>query len=174
MTDDDRLIDPVAAAEALPRGSMIVVRARDADRRRQIAECLLPVAQWRSLLLLIASDPGLAEKIGAHGVHFQERRWKEAFYWRIRHPNWTITISAHSIGSCANARQVRADAAFLAPVFPTKSHADGSSIGLLRARNIARMSPLPTYALGGIDSKSARRLTDSRFVGLAAVGALKA
>ncbi|MDE1938775.1 MAG: hypothetical protein KGI68_07130, partial [Alphaproteobacteria bacterium] len=33
FTDDDRLPEPVAAACALPRGSMVVVRSRDAARR---------------------------------------------------------------------------------------------------------------------------------------------
>jgi thiamine monophosphate synthase len=42
----------------------------------------------------------------------------------------------------------------------------------MRLRAIARQSPLPVYALGGIDDVTAQRLRDANLAGLAAVGAL--
>jgi len=43
-----------------------------------------------------------------------------------------------------------------------------------RFRLIANLSPLPVYALGGIDAAGAARLSGARLVGLACVGALAA
>ncbi len=37
LTDDERLSDPLAAARALPKGSMVIVRARQAAQRAHLA-----------------------------------------------------------------------------------------------------------------------------------------
>ena len=42
---------------------------------------------------------------------------REAPHWRARHPDWIITVSAHSLGALLKAREV--DAIFLSPVFAT-------------------------------------------------------
>src|SRR5512139_415564 len=119
MTDDERLPDPVRAARALPRGSMVIVRARDRGRRRSLAQALRPLAQARSLFLFIAGDVALALALGADGVHLPEVRIGEAAGLRARH-RLLITASAHSFASLRRAAFV--DALLLSPVFPTASH----------------------------------------------------
>ncbi len=74
MTDDDRLPDPLAAARALPEGSLLIVRAKDARRRATLALALRQIAWQRGLILLISDDPGLARAIGANGIHLPEAR----------------------------------------------------------------------------------------------------
>jgi thiamine-phosphate pyrophosphorylase len=167
MTDDARLPDPVAAARRLPRGSLIVVRAHDDAKRARLAQSLKTVARSRGLTLLIAGDAALAARIGADGIHLPEARAREASHWRARHPNWIITAAAHSLRVCRGA-----DAVFLSPVFVTGSHPDAVILGAMRARIIARLSPVPVYALGGIDAKSVRRLEGGAFAGVAAISAL--
>jgi thiamine-phosphate pyrophosphorylase len=170
MTDDSRLPDPLAAARALPRGSMVILRARrDADRAR-LAAALIAIARARKLVLLIANDGPLATKIGAHGLHLSEDRACDAAHWRMRHPDWLITVAAHSLAACMRARY--ADAAILAPVFATASHPDSASLGAIQARIIANASPLKIYALGGIDARTARQLSNAWLAGLAAISAL--
>ena len=172
MTDDERLPDPVAAALALPHGSMVIVRAKKDGRRAKLAVQLLAIARAQNLKLLVAGDAGLAQGIGAHGVHFPEARMTEAAEWRARRPHWTITVAAHSLRALAAAHRAKADAALLSPVFVTASHANAAAIGTARAQMIVRQSPLPVYALGGIDAQTARNLTSSTFAGIAAIGAL--
>jgi thiamine-phosphate pyrophosphorylase len=172
MTDDDRLAEPLAAACALPRGSLIVLRARDATRRAALATALLALARTHDLRVSIAGDPELAALCGADGIHFPEARAGEAAHWRARHPQWLITCAAHSLGACARAGLARADAAILAPVFATGSHPDAQCLGAARARAIAVASPVPVYALGGIHGQNASRLSESGFVGLAAIDGL--
>jgi thiamine-phosphate pyrophosphorylase len=172
MTDDDRLVDPLEAARMLPRGSLVVLRARNAARRAALARALMNVALNRGLRVSIADDPELAARCSADGVHFPEARIGEAAHWRVRRPHWLITCAAHSLSACARARLVRADAAFLAPVFATQSHPGRNCLGPFRARAIAHASLIPVYALGGIDAQNAARLADGGFIGLAAVEGL--
>lgn len=161
MTDDDRLPDPLAAAKALPRGSMIIVRARDTARRAELAAALRPLPH----LLLIANDAALAVGVGADGIHLSEANARRAGHFRALHPRWLITAAAH--GKVIDSPF---DALFLSSIFPTKSHPGVPAIGASRANALAKRSRTPIYALGGITPRNARRLHG--FVGIAAIGAL--
>lgn len=169
MTDDDRLPEPVQAARALPRGSMVIVRARDDERRRFLARTLLPLAQARGLFLFIAGDVALALALGADGVHLPESRIGEAVGLRARH-RLLITSSAHSLSALRKTGAV--DAILLSPVFPTASHPGHPALGLHRANAMAGASLVPVYALGGVTADNTGRL--SGFSGIAAIGALAA
>jgi thiamine-phosphate pyrophosphorylase len=169
MTDDERLPDPLAAAKALPRGSMVVLRARDPARRAALAKSLARVARLRGLILLIAGDAMLAR--ATDGMHLPETRAAEAARWRARYPSILITASAHSLSALMRARH--ADAIFLSPIFATASHPNAKPLTTIRARMIAAHARVPVYALGGIDARNAQRLTGSPFAGIAAVGALE-
>jgi len=72
MTDDARLEDPLGAARALPRGSLVIVRDRQTSRRAELAAALAAIARRRGLLLIVANDAVLAAKIGADGLHLSE------------------------------------------------------------------------------------------------------
>ncbi|MGB8364576.1 MAG: thiamine phosphate synthase [Rhizomicrobium sp.] len=172
MTDDERLPDPVAAALALPRGSLVVVRARDGARRRELAGRLAKIARTRRLVLLVADDPELAMRVGADGVHFPEGRAGKIAAWHARRPSWLVTAAAHSLGAAVRAAHCGADAVFLSPILATKSHRGCAALTPVRLRLIARLIPVPLYALGGIDAHSALLLTGAKLAGLAAIGAL--
>jgi len=168
MTDDDRLPDPLAAAAALPRGSMVIVRARAPSRLRALALALRHVAAERGLFLSVAGDVALARSIGADGVHLPEARIGEAAAIRAC-SRLFITASAHSLAALRGADAV--DALILSPVFATASHPGGASLGPMRANTMAGLCPLPVYALGGITAANAARLAG--FCGIAAIGALR-
>jgi thiamine-phosphate pyrophosphorylase len=172
MTDDERLADPLAAARLLPRGSMVIVRARQASHRAKLAVALRPITRVRRMRLLVANDAKLAERIRADGVHLAEAKSCNAASMRMRHPGWLITMSAHSLRGCSNAARLGVDAVFLSPVYPTASHPNGHALGVARARSIARHARLPVYALGGLNARTVRRLAESPFAGMAAIGAL--
>lgn len=172
MTDDARLPDPRAAIGALPRGSLVVLRAREKARRVALANQFVPLACERGLKWIVADDPALAAQLDADGVHFPERKISHAAHWRALRPGWLITCAAHSLRACLHAKQAGASAVLLSPVFPTASHVGESGLGGPRARLIAQAAPLPAYALGGVDARTARRLAGSAFAGFAAIGSL--
>jgi thiamine-phosphate pyrophosphorylase len=163
MTDDDRLPDPVAAARALPKGSLVIVRARDARRRRALGEALQ--AQTSGLILLAADDPVLADLL--HGLHLPETRAHDAAHWRALRPHWVITVAAHAPRGL---HAPCADAALLSPVFPTKSHPNAKTLTPIRARMMAQRALLPVIALGGVTARNAALLHG--FSGIAAIAAL--
>jgi thiamine-phosphate pyrophosphorylase len=167
MTDDDRLSDPLGAAHALPRGSMVIVRARQSVHRAELAAEILKIATERSLFVLIAADAALAARLGADGLHLPEARAREAAHWRTLHPRWVITTSTHGTSRIPPA----VDAVFLTSVFPTQSHKARAHLGPMKASVIAATIRKPVYALGGIDSCNAARLSNA-FAGIAAIGAL--
>jgi thiamine-phosphate pyrophosphorylase len=166
MTDDERLADPLAAARGLPRGSMVIVRARQPAHRKRLASAMMTIARGRGLFVLIAGDAALALEVGADGVHLPEARIGEAAHLRTRHR--LITAAVHSLAGLRKTAWV--DAVFLSPVFPTASHPGRSSLTPVRAALIARAARLPVYALGGVEPANAGRL--SGFSGIAAIGAL--
>ncbi|MBU6443728.1 MAG: thiamine phosphate synthase [Alphaproteobacteria bacterium] len=172
LTDDERSADPLAAARALPKGSLVILRARDAARRAALAQALLRVAYARDLVLLIADDPTLATNLGAHGLHLPEARAHEAVHWRASHPHWLITAAAHSLRAIQRARH--ADAVLLSPVFASQSHQDAPGMGAVRFRILARQARKPVYALGGVDAHTVLQLTGAPATGIAAIGALSA
>ena len=169
LTDDDRLPDPLAAARALPRGSVVIVRSRDPARRRAIGLALREVARARGLFLLIAGDVALARQLGADGVHLAEQRIGEAAALKAR-TGLVVTAAAHSLAALRKARWV--DALIVSAVLPTASHHGRAALGVVRANLMARQMPKPVYALGGISAENSGRLAG--FCGIAAIAALAA
>jgi thiamine-phosphate pyrophosphorylase len=164
LMTDDRGADWAGAARRLPHDGVVIVRARDARRRRALAEELHGLAT-----LLIADDPALVESVGAAGLHLPEAKMRQALHWRARHPDWIITSSAHSLTALMGAQAL--DAVFLSPVFATASHKDAQPLTSVRAAFIAARAPVPVYALGGVTPRNAALLAPA-FSGIAAIGSL--
>jgi thiamine-phosphate pyrophosphorylase len=164
LMTDDRKADWARAARALPQGSVVVVRGRDAKQRRMLVEQLQGQAT-----LLVADDPALAVETSAAGLHLPEARMREAAHWRARYPRWIITASAHSLRALMGAH--RLDAVFLSPVFATTSHKQARPLTPVRAAFIAAQAPVPVYALGGINARNAALLAPA-FSGIAAINSL--
>jgi len=172
MTDETRLTDALASAEMLPKGAAVIVRHTDGAALARLAAEMKSIAHGRGLKLLVANDAALAARLGADGVHLSEARARDAFALKARRPDWLVTAAAHSARALLVAAIARADAALLAPAFPTRSHSERTGLGPLRIAALANASPLPVYALGGVDAHSVLRLSGARLAGVAAIGAL--
>ena len=164
LVTDDSGRDWHKAASRLPRGSIVLVRAREAAMRAVLFDLLRPLAHLR---LLIANDPVLAME--ADGLHLPECRLAEAARWRVRRPHWIITAAAHSARAALKAQAL--DAVLLSSVFATTSHPDKPPLTPLRAGAIAAAFPVPVYALGGVTAQNAALLPPI-FSGIAAISAL--
>jgi len=168
FTDPDRTPDPINVAKRLPRGAAVVYRHFGAPDRSKRARALANICRVRGLILLIAGDPELAQRVGADGVHWPEQRLPS----RRERVARITTAAAHSAEAVARAAAFGADACILAPVFPTASSSRGRPLGLFRASQIACAAALPVIALGGVNVCTARRLAGRGFAGVAAVEAL--
>jgi len=173
MTDSIRLPYPDATVLSLAPGSAVILRERARARLAVLAHRLSPLCRARRIRLLVAGDWRLAREVGADGLHLPEAviRHGPGHWRRVRRRDWIVTAAAHSPIAIRLAARLGVDAVLLSPVFATASHPD-ARIGPLRFARWARESPVPVYALGGIDAARARRLRGSGAIGFAGIGGL--
>jgi thiamine-phosphate pyrophosphorylase len=167
MTDDTRAADWVAAASALPSGSAVIVRHRHAAPREALARQLIAVCRPRRVKVLIADDPALAHRVRADGVHLPEARAAKLSGVRAHNRGWLVTCAAHNAGAVRRAGQ--ADAVLISPVFATASHVERRGLSVTRFAALAR-GARAVYALGGVETKTIRRLVAHRIVGIGLIG----
>ena len=164
FTDPARTHDPQALAGSLPSGAALVYRAFGAVDAEHVARRLRTRLHARGCLLLIGADSGLAQRVGADGIHLPERLAHLAL--RLRRHRWIITAAAHS----TRAARIRGvDAVVISAVFPSHSASAGKPLGPIRLAMLVRTTGQPVYALGGINDRTARRLLPTGVVGIAGV-----
>jgi thiamine-phosphate pyrophosphorylase len=158
FTDARRLPDPRPVVARLPRGLAGVVLRHDGDPdRAALGADLARICRARRLALVVAGDARLAATLHA-GVHLRSGRWPGPGPGPRRRGKRLVTSSAHGFADLRLAHRAGAKLAFLSPVFPTLSHPGAKVFGPIRWSRIARASPLPVAALGGVDGGTVRRL----------------
>lgn len=172
LTDRARIRNPIAVAEHLPKGSGVILRDYGYDRRAELATALSDVCARRELVFLVAADADLARTVGADGVHFPEGMVDQLRAIRKGAPDMMLTAAAHDGAALRRAHDAGADAALLSPVFPTASHPGAPFLGIDAFRALVLDSPLPVYALGGIDRHTVHQLAGLPIAGVAAIGSL--
>ena len=151
----------------------MIYRAFGAAEAVETGIALAGLAAERGLVLLVGRDVSLAEACGAQGVHLPEKAVAQAALIRNRHPRWILTGAAHGADGLRAAETAALDAAFLSPVFPSRSPSAGAPLGLARFSALATGARVPVYALGGVNTANAASLLGSGAAGLAAVEALE-
>lgn len=148
------------ALARLPRGSALVFRHYHlpAVARRQRFDRLKRIARAHGIPVIGARVP---RGWGADGVYGSPREVAGCRGLRL--------ATAHSLAEIGAAVRARADAVLLSPVFPTRSHPGGAVLGPVRFSGMARQSPIPVIALGGMTARRAARL---RVHGWAAIDGL--
>lgn len=172
FTDPERVPHPETVAERLPAGAGIVYRAFGAEDSVERGRRLRTIATERGLLLLVGAHPGLAEGIGADGLHVPERLSAEIPRLRAEHARWLITVAAHDLTAVEAAQRAQADAVVVSPIFPSNSPSAGEPLGVDGLKALVAATPLPVYALGGVHARTVSQLLGSGVVGIAAVEAL--
>lgn len=174
VTDPSRTPDPEAIAARLPAGSGVIYRAFGAADALDRARRLRAIATERALMLLIGADADLAAQARADGVHLPERALDDARSLRSAHPGWMITGAAHGLDAAQRAFRAGCDAVLASTVFPSRSASAGEAMGAAGFAAFVAAAPLPVYALGGVNVKTAPELVGSGAAGLAMVEGLAA
>ena len=170
MTDPSRVPDIIEAAEKLPRGAAIIYRHFGSAHRFVDAEALRQVTFKRGQQLLIGADPELAIEVGADGVHFRRDAKLEALkLWRQRCPDWIISMAGIKSGEYKGDLSIL-DGLLVSSVFPSQSPSAGEPMGVEKFSEIARTLPVPIFALGGVNTKTAPKLLGSGAAGIAGIG----
>ncbi|HAJ46826.1 MAG TPA: hypothetical protein DCL54_09635 [Alphaproteobacteria bacterium] len=171
FTDDERAVDWAEAVSALPRGSAVIVRSRDAKTQEQKVRQLLPVARKRHVLLLVSQDWRLAWRLRADGVHVPEAQMSTNSGLRRRNPRWLITAATHGPYSKGAVTRLKPHHIFLSPLWPTASHLGANTLGPARWGLQHRAYTVPAYALGGIDESNAQHALSIGAAGLGLISA---
>lgn len=172
FTDPARVPNPEAVAERLSRGAGIVFRAFGREDAVEQGRRLRAIADAHGLLLLVGAHAGLAEGIGADGLHMPERLAGEIPRLRAEHGRYLITVAAHDAAAVQAAERAGADAVVVSPIFPSNSPSAGEPVGPEGLRSLVAATALPVYALGGVRAHTVTRLIGSGIAGIAAVEAL--
>jgi thiamine-phosphate pyrophosphorylase len=118
------------------------------------------IARARGHVTILADSALTACEWGADGIYGSPRS-----LWP-RRAGLIHLATAHDLAELGLAARLRADAALLSPVFPTRSHPGGGVLGAVRFRLLARQSRLPVIALGGMTSHRARTLQWPRWAAI--------
>ena len=158
VSDARRLPDPREAALGLPRGAAVLAR----DLAPELLPALARLCRARGLVLMLAGDGRTALRLRA-GLHLPDRRPATGLLpyllARRRDPRrWRLSQAAHGRSGLARARRIGADGVLLSPAFPTANHPGAPALGPLRWAALARRASCGAVALGGVDSRRARRL----------------
>ena len=148
-----------AALKRLPRGSGLIYRHYHLSpaARRARFDWLARIARSSGHLVILAGSAKEARAWGADGAYGAARR--------LARGSKSIRLAAvHSLRELALAR--RADAVLLSPVYPTRSHPGGATLGSVRFLLLARRSRLPVIALGGMTRARARQLRAPRWAAI--------
>lgn len=169
--------DLLRVIEELLKGGARMVQLREKDLP---AAELFPLAQaLRTLtadyqaLLLINDRIDVALAVAADGVHLGHHSLPTTSARRLLGPDRLLGVSTHHANEIRIAAQEGADFVTYGPVFPTPSKAHlGNPVGLDNLRRAAASTPIPVYALGGIEPSNMIATLQSGAYGVAAISCL--
>ena len=160
-------------AALLPPGSGIILRhdGLAPGTRWRLLRRLMRTARLRGLIVLLAGPPATARRWGADGIYLRQRDAHRAP--RVRRLGLLITMPVHDAREARQACRARADAVFISPLHPTRSHPGAPALGRAAWLRLARLSGAQPIALGGMTAPRARALnrTSDRTTGWAAIDA---
>jgi 8-oxo-dGTP diphosphatase len=135
---------------ALDRGvRLIQVREKDMtpDELRDFADSVVRLAHAHGARVLVNGDAGLADEIGADGVHLQTGQYMSL---DSKPDTGLWAASCHNREELLRAAQLEADFAVLSPVLPTQSHPGAPTLGWEHFTELCLDLPMPVYSLGGM------------------------
>ena len=189
VSDDARLADPAPLLKQLPRGAFVLLRSKSEKKLKSLAGKIIPSAHKLGLGVLIAGPVRLAHALGADGAHLNEMTIKRHAMRDIwpgggrrkegtLRKGFILSASAHGRAGLMRARDACVDFVLLGHAFASQSHPDNKPLGVIRFCLLAKQSPVPVVAIGGLNKTTARarRLTlhwgsaGNNVVGMAGIG----
>ncbi|WP_313950749.1 Nudix family hydrolase [Accumulibacter sp.] len=142
----------LARIERALSGGLQLLQIRDkslapAERQHFARAAVAAARRYQRARVLINDDAELARMVGADGVHLSSQR-----LWQVdRRPDFEcVAASCHSAADLTRAAELGLDFVVLGPLLPTPSHPGSSGIGWPQFSALVERSPLPVYALGGL------------------------
>lgn len=142
------------AIKRLPRGAGLVFRhyhLEPAGRRARF-DRLAKRIRARGGVIVLAGDARIARRWRADGYYGAPVGCASHGLIRL--------LTVHDLRELARANVSASDwaAALISPVFATRTHPGGKSLGVAKFATLARLSKLPVLALGGMTRARARQI----------------
>ena len=140
----------------LPRGSGFVYRhyhLRVEERRARVDELAHKARQSDHLVILSSESWIEVAQWGGDGLYGACNAISV-----VPPPDLLWLVTAHDAEEIAVANERGADAIFLSPVFPTRSHPGAKGLGIEGFRRLVSKSEAPVIALGGMNAERAEEL----------------
>jgi len=163
----------------LPKNAIIIIREYDLSQAQRLifAKEIFKSAKKRSdLKILIGKDLQLALALKADGVHFSNHDKLPIQINKKNFPkNFIFSFACHDVLALKIAKKIKADFAFLSPIFPTTSHDDAKIFNRFNFVKIAvenkkqsYFNP-PLFALGGVNKQNLKTLQKLGIKGFGAI-----
>jgi thiamine-phosphate pyrophosphorylase len=142
------------AIKCLPRGAGLVFRHYHLapGARRARFDRLATLVRRRGGMIVLAADIATARRWRADGVYGPPGGRSAAGLTRL------VTVHDMREQRRANALPRGAAQALISPVFASRTHPGGTTLGVARFAGLARLSRLPVIALGGMTRARARQM----------------
>lgn len=115
----------------------------------------------------------LAKSVMADGVHLGQEDENPQIARRILGSEAIVGVSVHDLKELQNTDLSRCDYIGTGPVFATTTKADAKKVrGLLNLEAVAKNSPLPVVAIGGINHTNAKSCLDHGAAGVAVISSI--
>ena len=130
-------------------------------------------AKHHGVLFLVNDRCDLALAIDADGVHLGQSDLPYPSARRLLGPEKCIGVSTHTAGQVHDADRLGPDYIGFGPIFAPASKPDHDPVvGIEGLRSIRALTPLPVFAIGGIQAHHVRPLMDAGADGIAVVSAV--
>lgn len=162
----------LALERALDAGVRLVqlrVKTWDEDAYRALALQVLACCRRHGARLLLNAEPALAQALQADGVHLGSARLMACRTRPLPH-GMLVSAACHNALQLQQANLIAADLLTLSPVLPTASHPDAEPLGWRRFGELAALTEIPVYALGGMTPQT---LAEARAAGAHGIAAIR-
>ena len=168
--------DEVKSCQQAIRGGANIIQLRDKlqDKPRLLdsARRLKDVCAESNVTFIMNNDLDIALACDADGLHIGQGDLPVPAARRLLPIDKLIGCSVATAEEARNAEAEGADYIAVGSIYPTRSKADATVVGLKRLRQIRKAVSLPIVAIGGIDAGNARDVIDAGADAVAVISAV--
>ncbi len=154
--------------------TVIQYRAKNGIHQQHL-ESLVRLVRERDALLVVDDDWRAALDAGCDGVHLgpDDDGFADVAPIRRANPAWIVGLSCGTAGEAMHAAASDVDYIGVGSVYATPSKADaGAPIGIEGLMRVARATPLPVAAIGGIGAQNLVAIRDTGVAMAAVISAI--
>ena len=169
----DKLLQQVSAA--LRSGvSMVQYRCKQGDDRERLKEAIAvrDLCRTHGALFIVNDRVDLAMAADADGVHLGQDDMPADVARSLIGADRLLGLSTHSLHEVQGAMEEPVDYIGLGPVFSTAVKPDRAATGTALIEQAMTCTPMPLFAIGGINSSNLSELTAIGCRRIAVIGAI--